>query len=56
MEQLSIMEKLAAQNEEWGQLYPCLSQLAAIALTVPVSSVNCERDFSTMKRVRMNLI
>ena len=45
------MRELASQYDELGQLYPCLSKLAAIALTVPVGSVNCERDFPTMNRV-----
>lgn len=45
------MRELALQYDELGQLYPCLSKLAAIALTVPVGSVNCEHDFSTMNRV-----
>ncbi|KAK7172433.1 hypothetical protein R3I93_004692 [Phoxinus phoxinus] len=52
MDQLTIMSKLASQHDEWCQIYPSLSKLAAIALTVPISSVNCERDFSTMNRVR----
>ncbi|KAL2078835.1 hypothetical protein ACEWY4_024579 [Coilia grayii] len=51
MDQLNILKTLASQHDEWCQLYPSLSKLAAIALTVPVSSVNCERDFSTMNRV-----
>ncbi|KAK7880350.1 hypothetical protein WMY93_033006 [Mugilogobius chulae] len=55
MDQLNVMSKLSSQNEEWGQLYPGMSQLAAIALTVPISSVNCERDFSTMNRVKTDL-
>nr|XP_023853130.1 zinc finger protein 862-like [Salvelinus alpinus] len=48
------MTKLTSQFDEWGQLYPCLSQLA-IALTLPVSYVNCERDFSAVKRVKTDL-
>jgi len=51
MDQQKIMEKLAAQIDEWGQLYPGLNKLAAIALSIPISSVNCERDFSTLNRV-----
>ena len=50
--QLAVLREVASQYGELGQLYPCLSKLAAIALTVPVGSVNCERDFSTMNRVR----
>lgn len=53
MDQQKIMEKLAAQivGAEWGQLYPGLSKLAAIDLSIPISSVNCEHDFSTLNRV-----
>lgn len=39
-----------SESNEWGQIYPLLSHLAAVAS--PVSGVNCERDFSTLKRVR----
>ncbi|KAG7276367.1 hypothetical protein CRUP_014399 [Coryphaenoides rupestris] len=49
--QLAVMRELASQYDELGQLYPCLSKLGAIALTVPVGIVNCERDFSTMYRL-----
>lgn len=52
MDQVTAMGKLSSQNDEWAQLYPSMSKLAAIVLTVPISSVNCERDFSTMNRVR----
>ncbi|KAJ8011839.1 hypothetical protein DPEC_G00062450 [Dallia pectoralis] len=55
MDQLTIMSKLASQHDEWCQIYPSLSKLAAIALTVPISSVNCERDFSMMNRVKTDL-
>ncbi|KAK5859373.1 hypothetical protein PBY51_020933 [Eleginops maclovinus] len=55
MDQVTTMEKLSSQNDEWAQLYPSMSQLAAIALTVPISSVNCERDFSMMNRVKTDL-
>lgn len=51
MDQQHLMQGLASEVGEWGQLYPSLSKLAAIGLTIPVSSVNCERDFSTMNRV-----
>ncbi|CAM4671443.1 unnamed protein product [Leuciscus chuanchicus] len=37
MDQQKIMEKLAAQTDEWGQLYPGLSKLAAITLSIPIS-------------------
>ncbi|KAF3841450.1 hypothetical protein F7725_007312, partial [Dissostichus mawsoni] len=37
--QLDILSDLSSKYEEFGVLYPTISQLAAIALTVPVSSV-----------------
>ncbi|XP_056446991.1 uncharacterized protein LOC130383024 isoform X2 [Gadus chalcogrammus] len=49
--QADILRLLASECDEWGLIYPLLSRLAAIALVVPVSSVNCERDFSTMNRL-----
>ena len=42
MDQQQCMQRLASQIDEWGQLYPGLCQLAAIALVIPVSTVNCE--------------
>lgn len=42
---------MASGYDELHLLYPNLSLLSAIALTIPVSSVNCERDFSAMNRV-----
>ena len=45
------MQELASDFGELKLLYPNLAQLSAIALTIPVSSVNCERDFSAMNRV-----
>lgn len=47
------MNDLSSKYEEFGVLYPNLCKLAAIALTVPLSSVNCKRDFSTMNMVRV---
>ena len=49
--QEELLTLLASEYDEWLDLYPCLSLLASIALIVPVSSVNCERDFSAMNRV-----
>ncbi|KAL7383107.1 hypothetical protein ABVT39_004870 [Epinephelus coioides] len=48
--QLKVMQELASDFDELKLLYPNLAQLSAIALTIPVSSVNCERDFSAMNR------
>ena len=50
--QAEIMQLLASENDEWAEIFPLLSQLAAAGLVIPVSSVNCERDFSTMNRVK----
>ena len=33
-------------------LYPYLSKIASIALTLPVSTADCERGFSTMNRIK----
>lgn len=35
-------------------LYPLLSKLASIALTLPVSTADFERGFSTMNRIKTN--
>ncbi|KAF3841518.1 hypothetical protein F7725_007380, partial [Dissostichus mawsoni] len=55
LDQQQVMQELASEVGEWGLLYPSLSKLAAIGLTIPVSSVNCERDFSTLNRVKTDL-
>ncbi|KAK5855574.1 hypothetical protein PBY51_007239 [Eleginops maclovinus] len=53
--QLEIMTAMASGYDELHLLYPNLSLLSAIALTIPVSSVNCERDFSAMNRIKTDL-
>ncbi|XP_036001539.1 zinc finger protein 862 [Fundulus heteroclitus] len=53
--QLEVLQLMASGYEELHLLYPNLSLLAAIALTIPVSSVNCERDFSAMNRIKTDL-
>ncbi|CAL8311069.1 unnamed protein product, partial [Gadus morhua 'NCC'] len=53
--QEELLTLLASEYDEWLDLYPCLSLLASIALIVPVSSVNCERDFSAMNRIKTDL-
>ncbi|KAK0134769.1 Zinc finger protein 862 [Merluccius polli] len=53
--QEELLRLLASEYDEWADLYPCLSLLASIALIVPVSSVNCERDFSAMNRIKTDL-
>ncbi|CAB1425946.1 unnamed protein product [Pleuronectes platessa] len=53
--QLEVMQELASDFVQLKLLYPNLAQLSAIALTIPVSSVNCERDFSAMNRIKIDL-
>ncbi|XP_058469224.1 uncharacterized protein LOC131443548 isoform X3 [Solea solea] len=53
--QVEVMSLLASECDGWRQIYPLLSRLAAVALVIPVSSVDCERDFSTMNRVKSDL-
>ncbi|XP_060768482.1 zinc finger protein 862-like [Neoarius graeffei] len=53
--QLEVLTAMASGYEELHLLYPNLSLLSAIALTIPVSSVNCERDFSAMNRIKTDL-
>eukprot|EP00064_Thunnus_orientalis_P022678 superscaffoldBa00007877_g22891 len=48
--QLAVLSELSSKYEEFGIMYPTISQLAAIGLAAPIRSVNYERDFSTMNR------
>lgn len=50
--QAEIMQKLASEFNKWTDIYYGLSLRVAVALVIPVSSVNCEGDFSAMNRVR----
>ena len=47
--------KLLAGNTTVQTLYPNLSKLAKVCLILPVSTADCERSFSTMKRVKTEL-
>ncbi|KAK5924626.1 hypothetical protein CgunFtcFv8_017222 [Champsocephalus gunnari] len=53
--QAEIMQLLASEKDEWSEIYPNLCLLSSVGLVIPVSSVNCERDFSTMNRVKTDL-
>ncbi|KAK1901792.1 Zinc finger protein 862 [Dissostichus eleginoides] len=53
--QAEIMQLLASEKDEWAEIYPNLRLLSSAGLVIPVSSVNCERDFSTMNRVKTDL-
>ena len=37
--------------EDYGDIYPSFKSLANIALVLPMSSVSCERGFSTQIRI-----
>lgn len=47
--------KLVAGNATVRALYPNLSKLAKVCLILPVSTADCERSFSTKKRVKTDL-
>ena len=47
--------KLAAGNKTLRLLYPQLCKLAQICLILPLSTADCERGFSVMKRVKTPL-
>ncbi len=53
--ELFVMKGLASEFNELKLLYPKLAQLSAIALTIPVSILNCNCDFSAMNRVTLNV-
>ncbi|XP_056267618.1 uncharacterized protein LOC130191903 isoform X1 [Pseudoliparis swirei] len=54
--QAEVMQLLASEKDEWAEIYPNLCLLASAGLVIPVSSVNCERDFSTMNRVKLSVL
>ena len=42
-------------DSSFSSLCRCLSKLASIALILPVSTANCERGFSTMNRLVLEI-
>ena len=54
MSMQAVLSKLAT-NATMHQMYPELSKLAQICLIIPVSTVDCERGFSAMARVKTKL-
>ena len=44
-----------SSDTSYSSLYPTLSKLADITLTLPVSTAHVERGFSTMKRMKTDL-
>ncbi|XP_077869109.1 zinc finger protein 862-like [Saccoglossus kowalevskii] len=41
--------------KSYGDVVPTLHQLASIALTLPISTADCERGFSVVGRVKTKL-
>ena len=52
---LHQMQQLLAGSSTLKSLYPNLSTSASLALILPVSTADCERAFSAMKRVKTEL-
>ena len=46
---------MLAANATLRALYPHLSKLAYVGLIIPVSTADCARSFSTMRRVKTEL-
>lgn len=45
-------DQVMAKDTLFSSLYPTLSQIASITLTLPLSTADCERGFSTMNRIK----
>ena len=50
---IEVMKDLV--NEKLNPVYPQLSCLANLALVIPINTADCERAFSTMKRVKTRI-
>lgn len=50
-----VLSSLATQGSTTTTAYPNLSKLAQICLVLLVSTADCERGFSTMKRIKTGL-
>ena len=57
LKQLTIQQLMRhiIKNPEYNVMFPNLSKLAAIGLLLPMSTVDCERGFSTLSRVKTDL-
>ena len=55
MSMQAVLKELAVPESTLATMYPCLSKLASIALVLPISTAECERSFSAMKRVKTEL-
>ena len=50
-----VLTLLAKSDTIISTVYPSFCKLSQIFLTLPVSTVDCERVFSTMKRIKTRL-
>ena len=50
-----VLTSLATQNNTTSIVYPNLSKLGQICLVLPIGTADCERGFSTMKRIKTRL-
>ena len=50
-----VLTSLATQGSTISTAYPNLSKLAQICLVLPISTADCERGFSTMKKIKTRL-
>ena len=55
MSMKGVLTSLATQNNTTSIVYPNLSKLAQICLVLPIGTADCERRFSTMKRIKTRL-
>ena len=51
MSTTQVMQTMC-ENSSLVELYPTISKSACIALTIPVSTADVERGFSTMNRIK----
>ena len=48
------MSKLTS-NAQLLNMFPNLAQLSAIGLVIPMSTADCERGFSALRRIKIDL-
>ena len=49
------LSSLALQSSTVAVAYPNISRVAQVFLVLPVSTADCERGFTTMKRIKTRL-
>ena len=50
-----LLSSLALQDSTISVVYPNLSKLAQVFMALPIGTADCERGFSTMKRIKTRL-